>query len=148
AGRAGLEGARRTDVYYATLLRYAGCAATSHEVARRYGGDDVAVRAGGDLIDPTRPAEALRFLAGLGHGAGRLRMLGPAAGAAGFYAESRRADCEVGAAVTRRLRLPEAVSLAILDGFERYDGKGAPAGRAGDEIAEAARFAAVGYAAV
>ena len=50
--------------------------------------------------------------------------------------------------MTRRLRLPQAVGRAVLDGFERYDGRGAPAGRAGDEIAEPARFAAVGYAAV
>ena len=47
-----------------------------------------------------------------------------------------------------RLRLPEAVRRAVLDAFERFDGHGVPEGRAGAEIAEAARFAAVGYAAV
>ncbi len=148
ARRTGLAEPARADVYYATLLRFAGCAATSHDIAARYGGDDVRVRAGGDLIDPTRPAEALRFLADLGDGAGRLRMLGRAAGAARFYAESMRADCEVGADLTRRLRLPKAVARAVLDGFERFDGKGAPEGHEGTEIAEASRFAAVGYAAV
>ncbi len=148
ARRAGLGEARQSDVYHATLLRFAGCAATSHEVAKRLGGDDIVVRARGDLIDPSRPVEALRLLAGLGQGAGRLRMLGRAAGAASFYAESMRADCEVGADLTRRLRLPETVRRAVLDGFERFDGRGAPAGRAGEEVAEAARFAAVGYAAV
>jgi HD-GYP domain-containing protein (c-di-GMP phosphodiesterase class II)/DNA-binding CsgD family transcriptional regulator len=75
-------------------------------------------------------------------------MLSRAAGAARFFAEGARADCEVGAGLTRRLRLPDAVGRAVLDGFERYDGKGAPAARAGAEVAEAARFAAVGYAAV
>jgi HD-GYP domain-containing protein (c-di-GMP phosphodiesterase class II)/DNA-binding CsgD family transcriptional regulator len=148
AGRAGLADPARADVYYATLLRFAGCAATSHDIAARYGGDDVRVRAGGDLIDPTRPAEALRFLAGLGEGGARLRMLGRAAGAPRFYAESMRADCEVGADLTRRLRLPPAVARAVLDGFERYDGKGAPEGREGTDIAEASRYAAVGFAAV
>jgi HD-GYP domain-containing protein (c-di-GMP phosphodiesterase class II)/DNA-binding CsgD family transcriptional regulator len=148
AGRAGLADPARADVYYATLLRFAGCAATSHDIAARYGGDDVRVRAGGDLIDLTRPAEALRFLAGLGEGGARLRMLGRAAGAPRFYAESMRADCEVGADLTRRLRLPPAVARAVLDGFERYDGKGAPEGRKGTDIAEASRYAAVGFAAV
>ena len=148
ARRAGLADPARADVYYATLLRFAGCAATSHDLAARYGGNDVRVRAGGDLIDPTRPGEALRFLTSLGAGAGRLRMLGRAAGAARFYADSMRADCEVGADLTRRLRLPKAVARAVLDGFERFDGKGAPEGRRGTEIAEASRFAAVGYAAV
>lgn len=146
--RAGLEQPRHCDVYYATLLRFAGCAATSHEIAARYGGDDVLVRSRGDLIDAARPAEALRFLAGLGEGAGRLRMLSRAAGAGKFFAEGMRADCEVGAELTRRLRLPQSVSHAIRDGFERFDGKGAPDGKAGEDIAEAARFAAVAYAAV
>jgi HD-GYP domain-containing protein (c-di-GMP phosphodiesterase class II)/DNA-binding CsgD family transcriptional regulator len=146
--RAGLGETDRCDVYYASLMRFAGCAATSHEIAGRLGGDDIVVRARGDLIDASRPAEALRFLAGLGEGADRLRMLGRAAGAGKFFAEGVRADCEVGADLTRRLRLPEAVSRAVLDGFERFDGRGAPAGKAGAEVAEAARFAAVGYTAV
>jgi HD-GYP domain-containing protein (c-di-GMP phosphodiesterase class II) len=146
--RAGLDEPRHGDVYYTALLRFAGCAATSHEIAGRYGGDDVVVRSRGDLIDAARPTEALRFLASLGEGAGRLRMLGRAAGAAKFFAAGVRADCEVGADLTRRLRLPEAVRSAVLDGFERFDGKGAPAGRAGDEVAEAARFASVAYTAV
>ena len=61
ARRAGLDEARQGEVYYATLLRFAGCAATSHEIAAALGGDDIAVRARGDLIDPTQPEEALRW---------------------------------------------------------------------------------------
>lgn len=148
ARRAGLDAAGQSDVYYATLLRFAGCAATSHEVAAALGGDDVAVRARGDLIDGSRPTEALRLLLGLGGGADRLRILARAPGVAKLITEGARADCEVGAELTRRLRLPQAVGRAVLDGFERFDGRGAPAGRAGAEISEAARFAAVGYAAV
>ena len=37
ARRAGLDAARQSDVYYATLLRFAGCAATSHEIAASLG---------------------------------------------------------------------------------------------------------------
>jgi HD-GYP domain-containing protein (c-di-GMP phosphodiesterase class II)/DNA-binding CsgD family transcriptional regulator len=148
ARRAGLGEPRRQDVYYATLLRFAGCAATSHEMAGRMGGNDVLVRARGDLVDATRPGEAMRFLASLGEGVGRLWMLTRAVGAAKFFAEGMRADCEVGADLTRRLRLPETVSRAVLDGFERYDGHGAPDGKAGTDIAEPARFAAVAFAAV
>jgi HD-GYP domain-containing protein (c-di-GMP phosphodiesterase class II) len=148
ARRARIEGPRLVDVYYATLLRYAGCAATSHETAAIMGGDDVVVRARGDLADTTRPGEALRLLAGLGHGLGRLRILARGPMIPRFYAEAMRADCEVGADVAHRLRLPDAVARAILDGFERYDGRGAPARKAGETIAEAARFAAVGFTAV
>src|ERR1022692_2530634 len=148
ARRAGLGEVRRGEVFYGTLLRFAGCAATSHEIAAALGGDDIVVRARGDLIDPTQPAELLRFLAGLGAGGEPLRILSRPADVARLKAEGARADCEVGAGLTRRLRLPEAVGRAVLDSFERFDGCGVPAGRAGDEVAEAARFAAVGFAAV
>jgi HD-GYP domain-containing protein (c-di-GMP phosphodiesterase class II) len=144
AREAGCDEADCRDVYYTALMRYAGCPATSHEIAARYGGDDVTVRARGDLVDATRPGEALRLLTGLGG----VRMLSRVPGAPGFFAEGARADCEVGAQLTRRLRLPEEVSRGVLDGFERFDGKGAPNRRKGDEIAAPARFAAVAYAAV
>ena len=45
ARRAGLDPIRQSEVYYGTLLRFVGCAATSHEIAAALGGDDVAVRA-------------------------------------------------------------------------------------------------------
>jgi HD-GYP domain-containing protein (c-di-GMP phosphodiesterase class II)/DNA-binding CsgD family transcriptional regulator len=148
ARRAGLDPIGQGAVFYASLMRFAGCAATSHEAAGAFGGDDIAVRSRGDLIDPTRPLEALRFLTGLGHGAERLRVLarGPAVGT--IVKESARADCEVGADLTQRLRLPDAVRRAVLCAFERFDGKGSPVGLAGDDVSEAARFAAAGYAAV
>jgi HD-GYP domain-containing protein (c-di-GMP phosphodiesterase class II) len=148
ARRAGLGSTAVGDVYYGTLMRFAGCAATSHEAAAALGGDDVVVRARGDLIDPTRPGEALRFLAGLGHGRGKLRVLARAPKVPKIVQESARADCEVGADLTRRLHLPDGVRNAVLCAFERFDGKGSPAGLAGEQVAEAARFAAVGFAAV
>jgi len=146
--RAGLDERGRGEVYYGTLLRFAGCAATSHELAAVFGGDDIVVRARGDLIDLAEPGEAAEFLAGLGVDAVRLAALGGPAGVARLKAEGARADCEVGADLTGRLGLPEAVRRAVLDSFERFDGLGVPAGRVGPEIAAASRFAAVGYAAV
>jgi HD-GYP domain-containing protein (c-di-GMP phosphodiesterase class II) len=148
ARRAGLAPADQGSVYYTALLRYAGCAATSHESAAALGGDDIAVRARGDRTDVSRPEEVLAFMTDLGIDAARLQLLGGPAGLARVYAESARADCEVGADLTRRLRLPAAVAEAVLDGFERYDGHGAPTGKAGPEIAQPARFAAVAHAAV
>src|ERR1700732_1340989 len=109
ARRAGLDERRRGEVYYGTLMRFAGCAATSHEIAAVFGGDDIVVRARGDLIDPAEPGEALEFLAGLGVDAARLQALGGPAGVGRLQAAG---------------------------------------GRAGAEVAEASRFAAVGYAAV
>ena len=87
ARRAGLAPVRQAEVYYGTLLRFAGCAATSHEIAAAFGGDDIAVRARGDLIDPTVPAEAMQFLAGLGVTAEHLRSLGGVPGVARLKAQ-------------------------------------------------------------
>jgi len=148
ARRAGLTPLEQGQVYYATLMRFAGCAATSHEAAAVFGGDDVALRARGDLTDATRPAEALRLLAGLGHGAQKLAILARGPVTARIVQESARADCEVGADLTRLLHLPEAVRRAVLCAFERHDGKGHPEGLHGEEVARPARFAAVGFAAV
>ena len=148
ARRAGLGPVQQGEVFYASLMRFAGCAATSHEVAAALGGDDIIVRSRGDLIDAARPLEALRFLAGLGSGVEKLRVLARAPRVAKIVQESARADCEVGADLAARLQLPAAVGRAVLCAFERFDGKGSPAGLAGDEVSEAARFAAVGFAAV
>jgi HD-GYP domain-containing protein (c-di-GMP phosphodiesterase class II) len=148
ARRTSLPPARQAEIYYATLMRFAGCAATSPEAALFFGGDDIAVRSRGDLIDATRPGEAIRFLAGLGSGVERLRILARAAWVPKIIEESARADCEVGADLSRRLRFPVAVGESVLCAFERYDGKGAPAGRVGEEIPAPARYAAVGFAAV
>ena len=107
ARRAGLDERRQGEVYFGTLMRFAGCAATSHEIAAVFGGDDIVVRARGDLIDPAEPGEALEFLAGLGVDAVRLRALGGPAGVAKLKAEGARADCEVGADLAARLGLPD-----------------------------------------
>jgi HD-GYP domain-containing protein (c-di-GMP phosphodiesterase class II) len=146
ARRSGLSTPRQSEVFYSTLMRFAGCAATSHEAAASFGGDDIAVRAKGDLTDTANPVEAMRFLAGLGRGTEKLRVLARTPRVPGLVAEAARADCEVGAGLVALLGLPLAVSDSVLCAFERYDGKGAPAGRSGVDVPEPARFAAVGYA--
>ena len=50
------------DAYYASLLRFVGCTATSTLLATGFGGDDVEVRRLGDLTDFSVPREALGFL--------------------------------------------------------------------------------------
>lgn len=45
ARRAELSSAALVKMYYAAMMRFAGCAATSHEAAAALGGADIAVRA-------------------------------------------------------------------------------------------------------
>jgi HD-GYP domain-containing protein (c-di-GMP phosphodiesterase class II)/DNA-binding CsgD family transcriptional regulator len=148
ARRAGQSIGEQGDVFYAALMRFSGCSATSHEAAAALGGDDIVVRSRGDLIDAARPQEALGLLAGLGTGAGRLRVLARAPKVPAMVRESARADCEVGADLTGLVQLPATVREAVLCAFERFDGKGSPRGLGGEHLSSAARFVAVGFAAV
>jgi HD-GYP domain-containing protein (c-di-GMP phosphodiesterase class II) len=153
AERMGMRDADRSVVYYTTLLRFVGCTATSHEYARVFGGDDVAVRSRGDLADVTVPREALSMLVGVTAREGTLAERGrrlavalPRAKRAGI--EGARADCEVGARMARRFGLDPEVPAALDDIFERWDGKGAPRRKRGEAIALPARLAAVAFTAV
>jgi HD-GYP domain-containing protein (c-di-GMP phosphodiesterase class II) len=58
------------------------------------------------------------------------------------------ANCEVGAGMARRLGLEEAVQRALLQVYERWDGKGEPWGLAGEELALPLRIAQVATQAV
>ena len=123
----GLSEAERSSIYYGTLLRFAGCTATSHEFSRHLGGNDIAVRFGGDAIDPADPDQLMGLLTDLGVGA-----VDPAV-SMGFVLEGTRADCEVGARTAARLGLGSDVSNSILHIFERWDGHGFPNGVGGDD---------------
>ena len=148
----GLSETELSDVYYTALLRSVGCTATSHEYAAVFGGDDVAIRGRGDMSDATVPKEALALLWGSTRGpssAAHVRAFATAAPRAKKVSlAGARADCEVGAQMARRFELSPGVQEALLQVFERWDGKGSPRALKGEDIAVAARIAAVAYAAV
>src|SRR5712691_1424008 len=147
----GLAEADLTDACYATLLRYVGCTATSTDYALAFAGDDVDVRRGGDLIDPSVPSEVLGYLWSLTRRAGVTRPLqfarilshGAAVAQAGAAA-----DCEVGARLVSRFGCSPGVQTALLHSFERWDGRGAPHRIGGEAIPLAARLATLGFVAV
>jgi HD-GYP domain-containing protein (c-di-GMP phosphodiesterase class II)/DNA-binding CsgD family transcriptional regulator len=57
-------------------------------------------------------------------------------------------SCEVSAALGTRLGLPDGAILALDEVYERYDGKGFPTGRGGEELTLAARVVHVAEQAV
>lgn len=93
ARRAGLDVTRQVEVYCGALMRFAGCAATSHEIAAVFGGDDIVVRARGDLIDPAEPVHRIQSasyltatrLTGWMSGARASRSADTSASAAGIW---------------------------------------------------------------
>src|SRR5918993_642916 len=141
------------DVYYTTLLQHIGCTAYAHETAALFGGDDIAVRAGGARIDSAKPREALPFLLfELGKGAtplGRVRAVIVAISKGQKIDEElTRSNCEVAAHMARRLGLGTGVHRGLNEIYERWDGKGYPRKLSGDDVALPARFAQVGSQAV
>jgi HD-GYP domain-containing protein (c-di-GMP phosphodiesterase class II)/DNA-binding CsgD family transcriptional regulator len=130
-------------VYYTTLLKHLGCTATLHEEVRLFGPDDQTVREVAERTDETDVRELLGFLRTVGRGTGleRLAYLTRAVTAGKETGSVFRAICEVATQMADRLRLGEDVRAALYQTIERWDGKGAPQGLAGDDVALAARIA-------
>ncbi|MGW0035960.1 HD domain-containing phosphohydrolase [Gordonia sp. NPDC003376] len=144
ADRLGLDTTVRDTVYYATLVMWIGCHADSPEYARWFG-DDIAVRHDAYLVDWTG-LPYLRFLVGnIGRGDPFVRrmvtmsiLLRDARGQIGALVHSH---CRSASALARHIGLGENVAHAVGYTVERFDGRGLPAGAAGDEIPIAMRVA-------
>jgi HD-GYP domain-containing protein (c-di-GMP phosphodiesterase class II) len=127
-------------VFYATLLRAAGCTSTSHEFAM-YLNDDVALRFRGDAIDTDDLDQLSRLLTSLGKGG-----MDPGE-AMQVVAEGSKADREVGGRLVTRLGLGQAVADSVRHIFERWDGLGVPTGAASEDIPLPTRIGHVASAA-
>jgi putative nucleotidyltransferase with HDIG domain len=135
----GLDDATRSSAFYALLLKDAGCSSNASKVAALFGADDAVVKSSRRLTDTSSRAQAVAHMlrtvapgrspwAKTQH-VGALLSFG-SAGARSLVAMR----CERGAAVVRAIELGDAAARAILDVDEHWDGKGYPAGIAGDEI--------------
>lgn len=138
----------RADIFYASLLRFIGCTAYSHEEAAALGGDDVGARNLFAPLDSKRPLKYLSVAArGLGKGAGFRKRASALANVAlrgqTMYADMARSNCEVAVRLADRLGMPTGVQGALAHLFERWDGAGAPAGVAEEDIPIAARVLTV-----
>jgi HD-GYP domain-containing protein (c-di-GMP phosphodiesterase class II) len=140
----GLDELTRRATYYVALLRYIGCTADAYEAAAFFG-DEIAARAGFAVIDPGRPRELFAYLrAHVGAGASPARRAALLAGGVAQGSRGPRraiaAHCEVARRFGDRLGLGEDVKRGLADAFERWDGKGFPAGLVGESIAMPARI--------
>jgi HD-GYP domain-containing protein (c-di-GMP phosphodiesterase class II) len=146
AERFGLSESERSVVYYVALLAWVGCHADSYEQAHWFG-DDIALRRDvytSDLVGMNRGRFAVRHL-----GAGR-PPVARARTAIEFLLWNREAmetmhgtHCIIAGELARRLGLGEPVREALLQVFERWDGKGDPGRLAGDAISRPVRLVQV-----
>ncbi|HEY7073913.1 MAG TPA: HD domain-containing phosphohydrolase [Solirubrobacteraceae bacterium] len=142
--RAGVSDDDLAAAYDLALLHSIGCTADAFEAAQLYG-DDIAVRAAYAAIDPTDPRQLLGFLA-RNAGAGRPALPRAAMFAGALAAGPRRpraafaAHCEVAQRLAPRFGVGERARAALGFVFERWDGRGYPAGARGEAIPVAARL--------
>ena len=137
AGLLGLGPEARARTYYANLLAWIGCHADSFELAARFG-YDIGFRADYYLID----AHGLPMLSLMLHHTGtELPPLRRAARQSQFAATAGtavrkliRSHCLSAGQLADRVGLDPAMPAILGHAFERWDGKGLPAGRSGVEI--------------
>ncbi|UNK72143.1 HD domain-containing phosphohydrolase [Microbacterium sp. H1-D42] len=144
ADRLGLSADERAATYYATLVSWIGCHADSHEYAGIFG-DDIAVRAVSYSVDWA----GLPFAGLLMRQVGRGRPAPERALAvAKLFARSgrdlvgmMRSHCASATALASEMGLSDRVGTALQYTFERWDGRGAPHGARGEQLAIEMRVA-------
>ncbi len=140
----------RESLYYALLLKDAGCSSNAARMAALFGSPDQEVKYRMKLVDWNRRAPlALQTL----RNAGRGRSL--RARATHFLHIARTPDvtrdliairCERGAEIVRRIGFPDAAAEAVRSLDEHWDGRGHPERLAGEAIPLLSRIALLAQA--
>jgi HD-GYP domain-containing protein (c-di-GMP phosphodiesterase class II) len=141
-----LAESERVVVYYVGLLAWLGCHADAHEQSAWFG-DDIELRADSHTADLVGPAMATFMLRHIGRGEPplrRARLLGSLLlSGRGAVAAMEATHCLVAGQFAMRLGLGTEVRDSLQHVFERWDGKGTPAGLAGTQIALPARIVVI-----
>lgn len=140
-----LPEAQQRDLYYASLLKDAGCSSNAARLCSLFGADDRELKRIWREIDWTSLADLFGYLRrGVEPDAStatRLRRV--ASLCVSGFRESRalqRNRCERGADIVRKLGFSAAVGDAVYALDEHWDGHGLVAGMRGDEIPIVARI--------
>lgn len=140
---AGLDASVQRDAYYLTLFRFLGCTGFAHEEAHEFGaGDDITTRNVMALADAADPLATLGAIASkVAVGSPPLERLGVMTRLASPEAPRRHAhaQCETSLQMATLVGMSEGVLQALPHLCERHDGRGFPAGLAGEALAIASR---------
>jgi HD-GYP domain-containing protein (c-di-GMP phosphodiesterase class II) len=133
-----LDDDERSSLFYALLLKDAGCSSNAAKICKLFRGDDLRLKQGVKTVDWSSFSEnliwAVRNAAPEGSPLARaatIVKLGLQQGTARDIFETR---CERGADIARELGFPEPTADAIRTLDEHWDGRGQPQGLAGHEI--------------
>ena len=139
ARRLGLTDDAQRDVYYSTLLTYAGCTAFTHEVSLLSAGDDIETSNLMVFLDPGDPVD---MIANIVTGVGASQTLAHRARSVAFMilggmrAGDRHAYamCDVATHLAKLVGMSPSVRDSLREICERWDGKGGPLGTAGEAL--------------
>lgn len=144
AGELELDAQSRSDLFYALLLKDAGCSANSSRMSQVFAADDITAKATSKLVDwSDGRASALWAIRTAASGDGvrkRVQTLRAMRGEGELTRQFMEARCDRGAEIARMLFLTESTASAIRSLDEHWDGRGMPDGLRGEEIPLAARI--------
>jgi HD-GYP domain-containing protein (c-di-GMP phosphodiesterase class II) len=139
-----LPGTLRSDLFYALLLKDAGCSANAERMAALFAADDREAKRTSKLVDWSNPWEAMRWsmrtVAPGGSLRRRVAQLQDIRDEGEVTRKLMEARCDRGAEIARMLYLSEETAAAIRSLDEHWDGRGQPDGLAGGEIPLLARI--------
>ena len=134
----GLDADTRSDLFYALLLKDAGCSANSAKMAALFGADDHVAKRTSKRVDWSGRWPALlwsvRTVAPRGSVRARVDRLRAIKAEGKVTHALMEARCERGAEIATMLGFSLATAMAIRTLDEHWDGAGQPDGLAGEEI--------------
>jgi HD-GYP domain-containing protein (c-di-GMP phosphodiesterase class II) len=122
----------RTALYYAMLLKDAGCSSNAARITALFGTDDHVVKPRMKIVDANRKLrlaiETFRNAGGTGGLRSRISHFMGIARGGGVTRELIAIRCERGASIARQMGFPEATCNAIRSLDEHWNGAGHPEG--------------------
>ncbi len=138
AEQVGLPEEERSALFYALLLKDAGCSSNASRLSSLFAADDQAAKRAMKVADWSRPAtRAVYTWKSVAQGGGTLakaRQMRRITQEEEVTRELIGTRCERGAEIARMLELPEPTAAAIRALDEHWDGSGQPLGLRGEQI--------------
>ncbi len=143
--RLGLSEQQRSALFYALLLKDAGCSSNASRVTTLFDADDLEAKRAMKTVDWSRLSPAALYVARVVSPDGSLWTKARRFFAVGLESQKSarqlvRIRCERGAEITRLMGFPEETAQAIRNLDEHWDGAGHPDGLKQDEIPLLARI--------
>jgi putative nucleotidyltransferase with HDIG domain len=139
-----IDPSERSDLFYALLLKDAGCSANANRMSELFDADDRETKRSSKLVDwSDKRAAFLWSLRAVSPGSGlrkRIQVLKGIRDEGEVTRKFMAARCDRGAEIARMLFLSERTAAGIRSLDEHWDGHGMPDGLHGEEIPLAARI--------